>query len=282
MVIPEQMGGPGRQVPLPDGWRRVAELRDEAGRARDLAAQLRDSTAQGRDHSADLRDEVADERDRGWAAQHTVPGAGGGDAARPEIASLQRAARSDRLCAWRDRGASASDRAGAELDRDNAQADRGAASMDRVHASVDGLTGVHTREAGLVELERDLARVRRTGHRLVLAFVDVDHLKTINDTDGHAAGDRLLREVAETLQSALRPYDLVMRFGGDEFLCAIQDVDAHTAGRRFAEVNLLLALAPERGSVTVGLAETHADESSSTLIARADADLYRQRRSGFH
>jgi diguanylate cyclase (GGDEF)-like protein len=74
----------------------------------------------------------------------------------------------------------------------------------------------------MAELEREIARATRTRQPLVLAFVDVDHLKEINDVHGHAAGDQVLQAVAETLRTTLRGYDLIFRYGGDEFVCALE------------------------------------------------------------
>jgi len=127
----------------------------------------------------------------------------------------------------------------------------------------------------LLLLEHEMARARRNGQALVLAFLDIDHLKTINDTRGHAAGDRLLLEVADTFRAELRTYDLIIRYGGDEFVCAVSGLSISVAAQRFAQVNSVLAAAPERGSVTVGLAEMQPEDSLEDLIARAA--LYQQR-----
>ncbi|MBA2695858.1 MAG: GGDEF domain-containing protein, partial [Actinobacteria bacterium] len=70
-------------------------------------------------------------------------------------------------------------------------------------------------------LEREMARSSRAREALSVAFIDVDHLKQVNDTRGHAAGDRLLQHVADALRSRLRSYDLVVRYGGDEFICVM-------------------------------------------------------------
>jgi len=247
-------------------------LRDQAGRQRDAAAQRRDEDGFLRDEAANARDRAAgrpgEHRDRPLT-----------DVADPRVVP---AADSDREHARRDRVAAANDRADAALDRQKASADRTAAALDRRQACLDGLTGAFNREAGLLELGRDLARAARTEHMLVVMFVDVDHLKALNDTHGHAAGDRALIAVAETLLGALRPYDLVIRYGGDEFLCAVEGIDTRSARLRFAQIDRLLDEAVEGLTITVGLAQLQTGESSDDVIARADADLYRQRHQRSH
>jgi diguanylate cyclase (GGDEF)-like protein len=111
----------------------------------------------------------------------------------------------------------------------------------------------------------------------VLGFFDIDQLKAVNDSRGHAAGDRMLLQFVESLRSKLRPIDLVIRFGGDEFVCALPDMTERDVIPRFAEVQAALAAASEHGSVTVGIAELAAGESSEQLIGRADAALYHAR-----
>jgi diguanylate cyclase (GGDEF)-like protein len=127
-----------------------------------------------------------------------------------------------------------------------------------------------------MELERDLARARRTGQPFAVAFVDVDGLKATNDTEGHAAGDKLLRRVVDTIRASLRSYDLVVRFGGDEFVCGLVDLSAQDAASRFVRVNADLAT-HAGASVTVGLAQLEDGEPLSDLIMRADEQLYRER-----
>lgn len=107
--------------------------------------------------------------------------------------------------------------------------------------------------------------------------MDVDQLKALNDSQGHAAGDRALIAVADTLLAVLRPCDLVVRYGGDEFLCAAENIDLRAARSRFARVNQLLARAIPGLTVTAGVAELRPGESTESVIARADADLYQQR-----
>ncbi len=126
-------------------------------------------------------------------------------------------------------------------------------------------------------MRRDLTRANRTKHPFVLAFVDVDNLKATNDSLGHAAGDRRLRQTADSIRRHLRFYDLIIRFGGDEFLCGLVDVTMAVAAERFARVNEDLS-ANQQASVTVGLAQLTAEEPLEELIARADNAMYEKRR----
>jgi diguanylate cyclase (GGDEF)-like protein len=136
---------------------------------------------------------------------------------------------------------------------------------------------VYTRRAGLVELEREIARARREKYPLIVAFIDVDDLKAVNDADGHSAGDRVLRDVATTLRARLRSYDLVLRYGGDEFLCVLTGVTLQEGARRFDEMNAAISSVEPGGTISVGLAQLTGNESAEDVIARADAALYRDK-----
>jgi diguanylate cyclase (GGDEF)-like protein len=144
-------------------------------------------------------------------------------------------------------------------------------------AAVDELTGLLRRRAGLAALELALARARRTGLPLVVAFLDVDGLKTVNDERGHAAGDEVLRAVATVLRRHLRGYDVVARVGGDEFLAALVDVGEKDARRRLADVAVKVVDECGQG-ISWGLAELAEGDDAPSLIARADAQLYSGRR----
>ena len=269
------VGGTADDPRAGDGDGKVEQqgrLRDQAGRQRDTAATRRDDHAARRDEAADERDGVARRRN----ASHVPTDIDSNSD--PHWAGLRSAAEADRGHAHVDRVGAANDRADAAIDRQEALADRMAAARDRRQAGLDGLTGTYNREAGLVELNRDLARASRAGQLLIIAFVDVDQLKTLNDSHGHAAGDRALIAVAETLLAVLRPYDLVVRYGGDEFLCAAEGIDVHAARSRFARVNQLLTKAVPGLTVTAGVAKLRLGESTESVVARADADLYQQRK----
>src|SRR5262249_8109629 len=80
------------------------------------------------------------------------------------------------------------------------------------------LTGLPNRRSMFVHLTRELSRAERTGGEFAVLVIDLDRFKTINDTHGHHVGDRALRETAAMLQATLRPYDLCVRYAGDEFI----------------------------------------------------------------
>lgn len=230
--------------------------RDLTADDRDRTADAHDQASQARDHRSDARDERAEERERTQPYDPT--------------------AAADRAGAKRDRQGSANDRKHAEHDRVAAATDRALSARERDALLVDGLTGVHRREAGLLELEREILKARRTGHAFVLAFLDVDGLKTTNDTAGHAAGDELLRRVVESVRDVLRDYDLIVRYGGDEFLVGVMDLPATEAAVRFEAANARLAV-DQGASMSVGLAELAPADSLADLIARADTAMYEAR-----
>ena len=196
---------------------------------------------------------------------------------------MARAAR-DRERASMDREQAANDRAQAAADRELAAAERAEALRIRAEsalllerAATDELTGVRTRILGLDEASREIERARRKGGQLILAFVDVDGLKRLNDTRGHQAGDSLLRAVGEALRANLRSYDVIVRYGGDEFVCAMPDLSPQEARARFARIAHALAAVDSDHSISIGLAQAWPGETLNALIARADADLLRSR-----
>ena len=185
-------------------------------------------------------------------------------------------AEGDRQAALLNRVAGASERVEAKHDRKSSLADRVGSEIDRGSSALDGLTGAHVRSAGIVALEREIARARRLQQPLMLAFVDVDGLKAINDMYGHAAGDELLRGVADVLRSTLRSYDVVVRYGGDEFVCVGAGLEPPVFVERFSVIHDELA---GIASISVGFAELSPGDTSDTLLARADEAMYQHRRN---
>lgn len=139
-------------------------------------------------------------------------------------------------------------------------------------ALTDPLTGIHNRRAFDVDLEREVARARRHGRPLAVAVIDVDGLKEINDRDGHGAGDKTLRALADALGSTARHEDGAYRIGGDEFALIL--VDAHVDDEQFVVERLRTAGAP---SCSVGMASLSIGatvEAGDDLLHRADERLY--------
>jgi diguanylate cyclase (GGDEF)-like protein len=262
-----------------DAGARARQAREEAARDRRRARQDRDAGA---------GDRVSAERDRTTATADRAAGAGervsaeldrtaaSGD--RDAGAMERTSAGLDRSTSSSDRDAGAGERSSAEVDRSTASADRDASAAEREHSSLDELTGAYLRGPGLLELSREMARAKRSGHSLVFAFIDVDGLKAVNDRLGHAAGDRTLYEVANALRANVRSYDVLVRYGGDEFLCVLVDQTISIAAERFALVNASLAASAVPATVTIGIAQLRPDESLDSVIQRADAELYRNRR----
>jgi diguanylate cyclase (GGDEF)-like protein len=240
---------PRTRSPADDDFALTGDDRDRSAQARDHGADVRDRESALRDEHADARDVYAEARDL-------------------FDARLNAGAASDRIVARADRQASAMDRAHAAADRRAAATDRLLSAEDRAASSLDQLTGAYRRDAGMVELERETARANRTGQPFVVAFLDVDGLKATNDTLGHAAGDLLLRRVVDTIRAHLRSYDLIVRFGGDEFVCALLALDIDRAAERFTLIRASLA-AEAHASISVGLAEYQLHDSIETLLARA-------------
>jgi diguanylate cyclase (GGDEF)-like protein len=178
-----------------------------------------------------------------------------------------------RALAARDRLVAARDREQAARERAEALADREALSRSLALAATDELTGARTRAAGLAELEHEIDRCRRNDGALVVVYVDVVGLKAINDAEGHACGDELLKHVIALIRAHLRSYDLIVRVGGDEFVCAISSMAMGDARSRFSDVVCALASSPQRGSIRTGFAELVLEETAAELIARADKQL---------
>ena len=147
-------------------------------------------------------------------------------------------------------------------------------------AATDDLTGALRRSAGLSALQREIDRARRVGGKgIVVLFLDVDNLKHVNDSEGHAAGDRLLVDVVAAIRKRVRSYDLVMRYGGDEFVCALVDESRADAERTLADIRRQYTAQTHGHTVSVGLIEVDPADTAESAVARADAALLAQRRS---
>ena len=268
--------------------RRSALARERSARDRTVVSAVRDESAAARLQTAEERDRAAALRDRGATGRDEL-------ARLHDLEDDENASREDILSrSRRDRARAAADRAKAADDRARAAADRREAAHERAEAfrqrteaaddlkfaATDALTGAWTRGLGLEEVSRELERAHRTGASLVLAFIDINGLKQLNDSQGHLAGDSLLQFLGETLRANVRPYDVIVRYGGDELICAMANLSAPEARARFEKIAALLTAADAKHSVTFGLAKAEPADTLQELLARADADLLHARHSG--
>jgi len=150
----------------------------------------------------------------------------------------------------------------------------------------DPLTGLPNRRSMFVHLSRELARAERLKGEVALIVMDIDGFKQINDTYGHNVGDHALREMAVALQGALRPYDLCVRYAGDEFIVVLSDcsremadLKRHELQEKIAEIQLEVR-AGKRLRLAASAGASVFPEDGATyeaLLADADQRMYRDK-----
>ncbi len=155
-------------------------------------------------------------------------------------------------------------------------------------ATTDGLTGCLNKRALLDQMEQKLLAAQRFGRKLSLIVTDLDHFKSVNDTYGHAAGDRVLKELGGVLRRVKRETDLVARFGGEEFCVLCEETDARGA-RLLAErvreelekTEVATELGPLKVTASLGVA-TFPDHASTAadLFVQGDKALYEAKNRG--
>lgn len=162
---------------------------------------------------------------------------------------------------------------------------RDALATTEREALTDPLTGVHNRRSLDHALAAAASRAERDERPYAVLLIDVDHLKQLNDRAGHGAGDTVLRLAGRAAVDVVRAYDVVGRFGGDEFVVVVNDTSeegaARTAeriGQRFAQ---LLAERPEIGAadISIGVATWGPGRKASDLLVEADERMYAAKRS---
>lgn len=150
-------------------------------------------------------------------------------------------------------------------------------------AAYDHLTGVLNRRVFMDRLEQELHRSKREGTCMSVILIDVDHFKKINDMHGHIYGDEVLRRTSKCLSDNLRPYDILGRFGGDEFIACLPNTTLENAlgvaeRLRSHMENTDLSSTEERihATISIGVACRDGDsqEDSAGLLQRADRNLY--------
>ena len=156
-------------------------------------------------------------------------------------------------------------------------------------ATRDSLTTLWNRRAILEILDRELVRARRDGNPVGLVLADLDHFKLVNDRLGHQAGDVVLCEVSRRMEAALRPYDTVGRYGGEEFLVVLPGCDVLQTRRLSERLREVVAeqpivhgttKVPVTMSLGVAVSTPGMSLDADTLLLAADAALYRAKEAG--
>lgn len=154
---------------------------------------------------------------------------------------------------------------------------------------MDPLTGVRNRHDMMIDLDAERERARRTAVPCSVAMADLDHFKALNDTHGHIVGDQVLRKVSSMLAEYLRPYDLVYRYGGEEFLLCLPNTHVQMAAQVLERLRVKIAETPfpfaaEGGDLTVtasfGVVEIDTRDHVIKSIERADMALYEAKQTG--
>ncbi|MFH1413942.1 MAG: GGDEF domain-containing response regulator [Candidatus Omnitrophota bacterium] len=144
----------------------------------------------------------------------------------------------------------------------------------------DGLTGLYNRRYFSESIGQEFARLKRFMSNMTVLMIDIDNFKNYNDTQGHPAGDELLRKLAKLLKSSMREMDVICRYGGEEFIVMLPQTDkknAHVAAERLCkQASIYLPT-----TLSIGIA-TYPDDAEdvSSLIEKADAALYKAKNSG--
>jgi diguanylate cyclase len=155
-------------------------------------------------------------------------------------------------------------------------------------AYTDTLTGLANRR-GFEHAVQTLQDTRGSLASCAVLFIDIDHFKSINDSHGHAFGDRVLRRVGELIRESIKGRDIAARLGGEEFVVLLTDTTiagAWVVGEQLRDATARCGVRRQDGlpmehvTVSIGVAMADADEAVATLVERADAAMYRAKRNG--
>ena len=151
-------------------------------------------------------------------------------------------------------------------------------------AATDPLTGLANRRGAEQSLAAELSRARRENQPLSCVLLDVDRFKRINDTIGHQTGDNLLCQISAILRRSIRAYDIVARWGGEEFLLVLPGATVGAAGALAERIRLEIERMPttinERITVSGGVAEFDRDYNFERTLGLADQRLYQAKAAG--
>ena len=156
-------------------------------------------------------------------------------------------------------------------------------SLERL-ASADPLTGLANRRGGERDISAEISRARRQTTPLSCLLLDIDHFKSVNDTSGHQAGDYVLREISELLRRTVRAYDILVRWGGEEFLIVLPGVTPEQARKLAERLRLAVEQMPLSGidgvTASIGVSALGKDYSFEAMFAEADRRLYAAKAAG--
>lgn len=141
----------------------------------------------------------------------------------------------------------------------------------------DALTGAINRRGLEDAMPVEFSRAQRSEEPLTLVMIDLDHFKRYNDRRGHPAGDAVLRGAAQAWRKQLRPTDMLVRYGGEEFTLVLPGTDADQAAQL---VDRLRALVPDRQTFSAGIATWDGHETASEVLQRADQALLQAKKAG--
>lgn len=156
-------------------------------------------------------------------------------------------------------------------------------------ATHDSLTGLLNRAAVLGELEKEIQRCKRQKKNFCAAIMDIDHFKEVNDTYGHLTGDEVLKAISDRILAVLRPYDILGRYGGEEFLIIMTDCDCDNITHQYERLRTALEGKPfetSKGTLSitasfgVGVVPAMSKIEMDSLIAAADNALYDAKNKG--
>ncbi len=173
------------------------------------------------------------------------------------------------------------------LTRENLQLKARIAELERLTA-MDTLTPLFNRRYLMQELDRWCWRAHRYGGTFGLLYLDVDRLKLVNDTHGHAAGDTVLCGIAEALGSATRKSDVIARIGGDEFAILLDSITAEKLRDKAVSIRQMLTALPVKTSgpilkidVSVGHCLIETGSRASDALIEADRAMYADKRTKY-
>ena len=155
------------------------------------------------------------------------------------------------------------------------------------HAVTDSLTGMINHEHVISELQKAINSAQLEQFSLCVVMADIDHFKSVNDNYGHLAGDGVLKEVAKRIKNSLRGFDIVGRYGGEEFLLILYRAELTTARMVAERIRSRIAATPFDlpealldVTISMGVAMAKPDEMVNSLIERADKALYNAKENG--